>query len=281
MNVTLTLTGSAAEFVSGMHMIESPSTPDEILFGRYWAGRSERRYGRGVRVTLTAPQWVMNWISYNLEVLFERGCDATAAERKGARAFYESVQDAGFRDIGDGPSRNDLIEAGLMDAEPEVQPVNAEAQALREKAANEDRKAYESFERCDTDGALSQWAWGVTAQKDRLQADIIEAGGKAEFPALFDLSGNLVPAKEIETQFGWSWMLLDEREKCAGWFNESKARNEETRRKNNAKKGYYVGRVRVPAFAKLAGGNICTVMAIKVRRDGGWSAEAEIVDSGL
>lgn len=279
MNVTLTLTGSAAEFINGTDVIENPSTPDERLFGRFWASRSERRYGRGSRFTLSAPAWVMNWIANNLEILVDRDTDATTAERKGARDFIAAVGAASIRDSYDGPSRDDLIEAGLMDAEPKS--INAEAEALREKAASEDRKAYESFERCDTDGALSQWAWGVTAQKVRLQAEILEADGMAEFPAIFDLSGNLVPAKEIQTQFGWSWMLLDKYERCTGWFNESKARNEETARKNNAKKGYCVGRVRVPAFAKLAGGNICTAMAIKVRKDGGWSADAEIVDNGL
>ncbi|MEU3686957.1 hypothetical protein [Streptomyces narbonensis] len=287
MNVTLNLTGSAAEFIAGTGMVEHPGTPDEVLFRRYWAGRSVRRYGRGSRHTLTAPVWVMNWIADAIEFLAGsgEGVEASAAERKGARDFMDQVFAAGIRNRCDGPSRDDLVEAGLMDAEPveaaAPAPVNAEAQALREKAAEEDRKAYESFERCDTDGALSQWAWGVTAQKDRLEADILEAGGKAEFGALFDLDGNLVPAKEIETQFGWSWMLLDERGKCAGWFNASKARNEDTARKNNAKKGFYVGRVRVPAYAKLAGGNICTVMAIKVRKDGGYSADAEVIDNGL
>lgn len=138
----------------------------------------------------------------------------------------------------------------------------------------------ESFERCDTDGFLSQWAHGVCAQEDRLAARIKEDGGKAEFPGLFDLSGNLVPAKLVESRFGWSWMLLNDRGRCAGWFNESKARSAEARAKNNAKKGYYVGTVRVPAYAALQGRSRTSVSAVALRADNGWSADAEIVNNG-
>lgn len=114
MNVTLALTGSAADFINGTGMVEDPSGPDESLFRRYWVTRSERRFGRGYRVTLTAPAWVMNWIADSLEVLVGRGCDATASERKGAEKFISDVEAAGIRDAYDGPSRADLIEAGLM-----------------------------------------------------------------------------------------------------------------------------------------------------------------------
>jgi hypothetical protein len=138
----------------------------------------------------------------------------------------------------------------------------------------------ESYDRCDTDGALSQWAHGLNEGKEHLAAQIADNGGVWEFDGLFDLDGNLVPAKEIETRYGWSWMLLDEAGRCDGWFNESKAKKDETRIRNNAKKGFYVGRVRVPAYAALAGGNVCTVMPIVRRKDDGFSADAEIVDNG-
>jgi hypothetical protein len=114
----------------------------------------------------------------------------------------------------------------------------------------------------------------------RLEADIAEAGGMWEFPALFDLEGNLVPAKEVEGQFGLSWMLLNERGRCAGWFNPSRARNPEVRRRSNRKKGYYIGRVRVPADADLAGENAFRVRPVALRKDNGWSPDAEIVDNG-
>lgn len=155
------------------------------------------------------------------------------------------------------------------------------AEQYREMARDARRRSYESFERCDTDGFLSQAASDATAREYDLQAEILDNGGKSTFLALFDLEGNQVPAKYIETRYGWSWALLDPAKpegRFLGFFNESNARKEETRLANNAKKGYYVGRVRVPAFAKIGGGWSWTAYA--ERLDGGYSADAEIVDNG-
>ncbi|WP_052412522.1 hypothetical protein [Streptomyces mutabilis] len=138
----------------------------------------------------------------------------------------------------------------------------------------------ESYDRCDTDGALSQWSHGINSAKQELAARIAENGGRWEYPALFDLDGNLVPAKEVETRFGYAWMLLDEAGRCAGWFNESQAKNDNVRVRNNAKKGYYVGTVLAPCYAALAGGNITTVMPVARRKDGGFSTDVVIVDNG-
>src|SRR5690606_26317917 len=68
----------------------------------------------------------------------------------------------------------------------DVEAARKKAEELREMARGRDREAADSFDRCDTDGALSQWASGINAQKYRLQADIAENGGMWEFPALFD-----------------------------------------------------------------------------------------------
>lgn len=64
--------------------------------------------------------------------------------------------------------------------------------------------------------------------------------------ALFDLDGNLIPARLVDGKFGMSWMVLDDWDgRATGEFlNPSKARNPETARRNNAKKGFYEGRVR-------------------------------------
>ncbi|MFF7198294.1 hypothetical protein ACFZAM_31880 [Streptomyces sp. NPDC008079] len=152
---------------------------------------------------------------------------------------------------------------------------------LRRRAVEHDLKAVESFERCDTDGALSQWAHGLNAAKDRLEADIADNGGMWKFPALFDLDGNLVAAKDVQTKFGWSWMLLDADGRPSGWFNPSKAENPDTARRNNAKKGYYVGAVLAPAYADLQGGSITSVTPVVIRKDGGYSADVTVVDNGL
>lgn len=75
----------------------------------------------------------------------------------------------------------------------------AAAAACRQSAA-------ESFERCDTDGFLSQWASGITAQMHDLQAEIEEAGGLGEFVGLY-MGNQRVPAKLVgfKSQYTCQW----------------------------------------------------------------------------
>tara|TARA_R110000824_G_scaffold66183_5_gene171864 strand:- start:564 stop:1055 length:492 start_codon:yes stop_codon:yes gene_type:complete len=81
--------------------------------------------------------------------------------------------------------------------------------ALRESAATRDKRAAESFERCDTDGFVTQWASGITASLDRTKADLIDADKLGEFTGLFE-GDRRVKAKTIETKFGSSWLLSDD-----------------------------------------------------------------------
>ncbi|MFG3287327.1 hypothetical protein ACGF3G_00695 [Streptomyces sp. NPDC048179] len=151
----------------------------------------------------------------------------------------------------------------------------------RAAAAAFTKAQHVSAERADeADGALSQWAHGLNAAEHHLAAEIAEDGGKAEFAGLFDLNGNLVPAVRVDGRYGWYWKLLDGRGRTAGLFNESKAKTADRRRAADARKGYYVGRVRVAARAVLAGGGIGTVMPRAERIDGGYSAAAIVVDNG-
>jgi hypothetical protein len=98
--------------------------------------------------------------------------------------------------------------------------MNTMAQALRDKAAQHDQDAADSFERCDTDGFLSQWASGINAQKARMEATLVEAGGVATFTRweLTDLDGNTVPAKLIDGRYGECWALTDAAGKFTGTF---------------------------------------------------------------
>lgn len=83
------------------------------------------------------------------------------------------------------------------------------AQTLRDEAAAHDKEAYDSFERCDTDGFLSQWASRMTAQLKRAKARIIENGGVSSFVGLYE-GDRRVKAKVIETRFGSSWLLHED-----------------------------------------------------------------------
>jgi len=85
---------------------------------------------------------------------------------------------------------------------------NLTAEQCREKASECAERAYESFERCDTDGFVSQWADGLNSRLYKTQAEIVENGGKSEFWGLFDRQGNRVRAKLINGRFGPCWALL-------------------------------------------------------------------------
>lgn len=155
----------------------------------------------------------------------------------------------------------------------------------RAAAAQAERNAQESYERSDTDGFVSQWASGMTARLHRAQAELDENGGKHEYSALFDTDGNLVAAKLVDTRFGMSWGLLpsdDPHGSFTGWFNPSKAKSAETRKANDAKKGYQIGRILVSSKAELMGSGTGLSGAASVyvgyyRTDGGFSRDVEIV----
>lgn len=169
-------------------------------------------------------------------------------------------------------------------SEPDVELTPEEHRRLAREA---DYEAYESFERSDTDGFLSQWALGLSAQKHRLAADIAEDGGRAEFPALFDLEGNLVPAKLVRTQYGTSWAVLadedDPHGEVAKWVGRSRTKSPERKIKAMEKNGYREGTVRARAKADIVGtghGLSGTAWVTTVRVDGGFSRDVEVVDDG-
>ena len=152
-------------------------------------------------------------------------------------------------------------------------------EALRQEARRQDSLAEESFQRCDTDGFLTQWAHGLTAEKCRLQAQIEENGGVWEFPALFDLEGNRVRAKLISTydrfRYGYRdvWAFCDEIGRFTGQFLNAFPKRESTM----AKKGYREGREDAPAKADIRGngyGLSGTAWVAAVRKDGGYPTTA-------
>lgn len=85
----------------------------------------------------------------------------------------------------------------------------ADPGTLRQMAADQTRKADESWERSDTDGFLSQWACNLTAQLYRVQADLIEnCRGLVDRVELFTLAGDWVPAQVVQGIYGRErWMV--------------------------------------------------------------------------
>jgi hypothetical protein len=153
------------------------------------------------------------------------------------------------------------------------------AEEWKEMASASRRRSYESFDRCDTDGFMSQWASDCVAREYDLKAELAENGGTWTFVQLFDLDGNHVPAEIVEGNWGPVWRLFDqETHETTGWFNESSAQKPETRRANNAKKGFYIGTVSAPARVR-SGGNAVSVSYFAVPADR-YLPEFTVVDNG-
>lgn len=78
----------------------------------------------------------------------------------------------------------------------------ASAAELREAAAAARQRAEDSFQRSDTDGFLSQWASGLTAEQYDRQAQIVEAGGMADFTVLIETrTGRIVSRRELPGRY--------------------------------------------------------------------------------
>lgn len=68
----------------------------------------------------------------------------------------------------------------------------AEIEAMKASAARHAKAKADSFDRCDTDGFLSQWASGINADLDRTKAELLANGGYAPFPVLCDADGRVI-----------------------------------------------------------------------------------------
>lgn len=128
------------------------------------------------------------------------------------------------------------------------------ADQWREMAKRSGRKEQESIDRSDTDGALSQMGHNLNAREYLLCAQLAEKDGIWEFPALFTLTGALVPdAVYIKIKSTGKWVWRIGRGEGAQWFNESQAKDGYRRRRNDQAKGFYVGLVRARGYVGTSG----------------------------
>jgi hypothetical protein len=135
----------------------------------------------------------------------------------------------------------------------------AEYRALSLDAHN---RKIESFDRCDTDGFLSQWALDCMSNKYAKMAQLAEQDFQAAFETLADLDGNLVPCREIDTKFGWCYAVyatFDEAVKC-GQIIEFVGKTERAAKK----KGYKFVTVRTEATVEVTGGYTAQVYVTPV-----------------
>lgn len=86
---------------------------------------------------------------------------------------------------------------------------NTTAAALRAAASQHRQNAAESFDRCDTDGFVSQWASGINARVADRNAEIADHGGMWTFErvVLERTDGTPVEARAVQTRYGMKWRV--------------------------------------------------------------------------
>lgn len=138
------------------------------------------------------------------------------------------------------------------------------AEEWRAKAGGNRKEAADSFERCDTDGFMSQWASGVMAAEYELCAQLAEDGGLTTTRALFFRETGEVASTHFRWgQYGPYWVLNDKAAEAFGkrFLNESQASTGEKQRAAMVKKGFTVGTVRVKGYVARTGKNVTSVRA--------------------
>ncbi len=87
----------------------------------------------------------------------------------------------------------------------------------RKMARGEEREREASWQRSDTDGFLSQWASGLTAQIYEACAEIADNQGKWKFKVLCDLTGAKVKARPIQGKYGMVWAIMGKYDETIGF----------------------------------------------------------------
>lgn len=142
------------------------------------------------------------------------------------------------------------------------------AQQLRELAEGKQQDAHDSFERCDTDGFMSQWASGLTSRAYSRAASIAENHGWIEVRALFTLDGKFLTLDKRESQnygWGWYWNIPAPIASAAGvkrFINDPKAGSPVRRARTLAKHGVAIGTMLVRPIVKFAGGSLTSVSVV-------------------
>jgi hypothetical protein len=118
---------------------------------------------------------------------------------------------------------------------------------FRAQASQHRADERESFDRCDTDGFLSQWASGINARVADANARIADNGGTATFWVyeVTDLDGNPLTFRRANTRFGFK--LVVETANGEVWIDPHAARPS-----TNRNKGVVVGRREFDAPAHAA-----------------------------
>lgn len=134
------------------------------------------------------------------------------------------------------------------------------AEALDNAQRGNHQEAGESFERCDTDGFVSQWASGVSAAANQEAAALARAHGLAEFPVLLHADDGTVASVDRRSgQWGMYWVLNQAaRDRlpadAKGIVGEPNCKTHAREVTNLARKGYRIATMRARGRVELTGG---------------------------
>jgi hypothetical protein len=123
------------------------------------------------------------------------------------------------------------------------------ATEYRAQAQASGRSVTESWERCDSDGFLSQWASQQMQGIYLSNAEVVEQGFANMF-VIFDLDGKIIATDDDQKKgdYGYYYLVRDDSDaaRLGRFLTDSNAKNEDRRIANNAKKGIRTGWVRTP-----------------------------------
>ena len=164
---------------------------------------------------------------------------------------------------------------------PTVDGLTADEHRAQADAASQ--RVAESWERSDTDGFMSQWAGDLSARLHTAQANLLEAGGVAEFPGLFNAAGQRVKARQVRGSDFYGnpeqkWVVLDANDNVLHWVNNPADWHNPSARSKMHKLGLHVEYEQAPAKAKLDGTTSTNVSVITYRTDGGYPEDAVLYE---
>lgn len=114
----------------------------------------------------------------------------------------------------------------------------------RELAREARRTAHDSFVNSDTDGFLSQWANDQMAIRYEQCAKLAELGWIREVPAAFSLDGELLSTDYRNGEWG-PYFLVRNGDERPTFLSVSQAQHPKVARRNEERKGFRTGTVRV------------------------------------
>lgn len=99
---------------------------------------------------------------------------------------------------------NGIVYATAQEAY-DARPQTTDGDKFRTSSAKHHQNAQDSFDRCDTDGFISQYSSGLNGQLDHAKALLADRGGLTVVPVIIDLATDqIIGVRSVHGKFGES-----------------------------------------------------------------------------